>query len=946
MQTRINIFLSSPNEVFEERNAVVAAAVELNNERSFPCFEISVVYYEDLQSGAPLDANKPPQATIDENRLSPNECHIVVAIFDRELGSPPGNEFLKLDGTPFLSGTEYELDQAFTSFQDRGFPATIIYRRERNDEELQPETLNYLSNLNLPSGTMRGVQFFESTTKFKERIKSDLRGKIEEISKGLLLEPSISVPEAEVTSVGRGPLFAELNLGRKRNNFSLFIIYGERGIGKSVVAHEWAQSQVAISGAPTLEFSFNDSSDANGDSFLAFLVEKLRLPRKNSDSVFTLAKRAFDEIESTKTILVLDGIEGLVNESTRRIDDGLSFFVEWFLEATEAICIVTSAVPISVAGNCFTKKLERLDGESGVRLLRSRGVFGTHEKLLNAVEDWRGHPLSLLHLAAELREYDGQIDMRESFEAGIDFSAKVDATERFRALLSLRMKSFSPELMHVMLLLAAFDAPTSLTELAALNVDWGLSKHRVELTAEFLAKLPTIAANESLTENSSPFQAGNDLKFSHPLVHEFFWNYGKSKSFETWKSVHNQIAEKKASLVSAPPKSVPECKIVESAVKHFAYGGEMRRAFASYLKFLKVDFETSHNVRVLGRFDAEIYLLRHFFQSPWIELKKEISSKYLGHLAYEAGFSLRANGRLQEAIIAFQRARDHFSEQKEFARAAEIAGDVALTYVLAGKLTLARLEAGLAVKLADATNIEQGHVDFDSVLRERIRQRSNAVLVETVRGDFEAGTLLIEEAKTIASVGVMRGTHWSFWFSEFSVASGIALPDVFSSSETDGSMTNTPSLDMGLKCLIKAKTIFRQISGHPSLPIPMPAISSRIEEEEKCAALLDLAEEGLALANTDHHKPRVWLAMARLAIWQGRFGDALGHLERVKKVSTVYGMRIYEFERSFLSLCLDYRLNRVGEFDSQLLMLRDSFRNADYNCRDAELVQLESLAKS
>ena len=191
-QTTVNIFLSSPTEVEEERQAVIDAVAEIRNAGNF---KVSLVYWEDTSSGVPLDANRAPQATIEEGRLSPNQCQIVIGIFDRKFGSPPGNEFTKLDGTPFQSGTEFELDQAFDGFSDRGFPSIVIYRRERPDGEVEALLKNYISKLKLPSGTSRGIQAYADSCSFRQRIKKDLEGKIEEVLSTCLLYTSDAADE-------------------------------------------------------------------------------------------------------------------------------------------------------------------------------------------------------------------------------------------------------------------------------------------------------------------------------------------------------------------------------------------------------------------------------------------------------------------------------------------------------------------------------------------------------------------------------------------------------------------------------------------------------------------------------------------------------------------------------------------------------------------------------
>ena len=57
----------------------------------------------------------------------PSQCDVVVGIFWAPMGSPlPVEKYQKADGSPFLSGTEYELEDAFSANR---FPDVLLYRR-------------------------------------------------------------------------------------------------------------------------------------------------------------------------------------------------------------------------------------------------------------------------------------------------------------------------------------------------------------------------------------------------------------------------------------------------------------------------------------------------------------------------------------------------------------------------------------------------------------------------------------------------------------------------------------------------------------------------------------------------------------------------------------------------------------------------------------------------
>ena len=69
-----------------------------------------------------------------ERIASPAVADIVVFILWSRLGTPLGPEFLKPDGTPYNSGTEYEFDVSLKAREETGRPAILVYIKEADLE--------------------------------------------------------------------------------------------------------------------------------------------------------------------------------------------------------------------------------------------------------------------------------------------------------------------------------------------------------------------------------------------------------------------------------------------------------------------------------------------------------------------------------------------------------------------------------------------------------------------------------------------------------------------------------------------------------------------------------------------------------------------------------------------------------------------------------------------
>ena len=144
--SQIRIFLASPGDVNEER----AVALEVFDMLEYdPLFKrdgtggvsIHAVAWDKPGGDTPMRATKTPQTAIKEGLPTPSACDVVLVLFWSRMGTPlPHPEYQKDDGTPYLSGTEWEFWNATNAERERGKPITLIYRRtEKPDIDIDNE---------------------------------------------------------------------------------------------------------------------------------------------------------------------------------------------------------------------------------------------------------------------------------------------------------------------------------------------------------------------------------------------------------------------------------------------------------------------------------------------------------------------------------------------------------------------------------------------------------------------------------------------------------------------------------------------------------------------------------------------------------------------------------------------------------------------------------------
>src|SRR4029453_9221725 len=85
--------------------------------------KIDPILWDDPEAPAPMLANLTPQESVTQGLLRPSDCDIVVTIFWSRMGTPLEKP-LKRDKTPYLSGAEWEFEDA-----RRGQRDILLYRR-------------------------------------------------------------------------------------------------------------------------------------------------------------------------------------------------------------------------------------------------------------------------------------------------------------------------------------------------------------------------------------------------------------------------------------------------------------------------------------------------------------------------------------------------------------------------------------------------------------------------------------------------------------------------------------------------------------------------------------------------------------------------------------------------------------------------------------------------
>ncbi|MFO1049757.1 MAG: WD40 repeat domain-containing protein [Geminicoccaceae bacterium] len=355
----LRIFISSPGDVQDERNlARQLIKDELPVDGSL-IGKVSLLPFswDDPHSAVPLLATMTPQEAVNRGLGRPADCEIVVVIFWSRMGTPLPDSHRKPNGECFLSGTEWEFEDARGAGRD-----VLLYRRSeepvvglrdpnRDEKARQFELVDkFFEQFRNADGSFNtGYETYSRPGEFKDKLEQHLRVLIRQRLDREPSRPSIT-PEPPTKRDWRSPYpglrafteaEADIFFGRAREIDELLArlrdptcrflaIVGDSGTGKSSLLHAGLLPRLragALPGSDHWRFASFTPAGQMGDPLLA-LTTALRdalpaamrpAPRARSreladdEAVF---RRVVDKVltstpEAAELVLVIDQFEEL-----------------------------------------------------------------------------------------------------------------------------------------------------------------------------------------------------------------------------------------------------------------------------------------------------------------------------------------------------------------------------------------------------------------------------------------------------------------------------------------------------------------------------------------------------------------------------------------------------------------------------------------------------------
>jgi tetratricopeptide (TPR) repeat protein len=625
----------------------------------------------------------------------------------------------------------------------------------------------------------------------------------------------------------------------ERVNFAQIVAPG--GTGKTALVSRWYRGHLDDATIFGWSFYSQGTGEERQTSSDPFFTEALRwfgITVGATESVYAKVDALAARLRRERVLLILDGIEPLQDPSGGLRDTALKALLEELAARNAGLVLCTTRVRLTdvpdEAGRARSLELENLDPTDGARYLEHLGVQGEERELQDASAAYGNHALALTLLGTYLSTFcDGDIRRRTDIRELQVEETKAGRHARKVMASYARMYDGRPEL-EILKGLGYFDRPA---EAAALR-----------LVMREMAERPYRAALKSLKDARLVLSDGGDTIDCHPLVREHFSETATAEG-------HARLFEHYQEQAPGQPATIEEMTPLFHAVYHGCKAARHQEAFAVY--YLRILRGPQYYLwKTLGQFGTDASLLANFFEVPWSRPAAGLTADAAARVSNQAGFTLRAQGRLADAV----------EPMRAGARADERAGDARNAAIAYGNLSELLLSLG---NVAESVATARRAVEFARRSDAYIRMVSRATLADALHqaGQLEEAEKLFVEAERLQAEAepgytVLKSVA-GFRYCDLLLTLGRADEVRRRASETLRVAEGRSSpLGIGLD--------------HISLGRACEAGSAESVQH------LDRAVEMLRVAGTLNHLPRALLA-------RGTERD----LEEVRRLATRCGMRLF-----------------------------------------------------
>lgn len=482
-----------------------------------------------------------------------------------------------------------------------------------------------------------------------------------------------------------------------RTNIVQLIAFG--GVGKSTLVNSWLSTldrNKYLGAKKVYAWSFywqgsGAEAKSSGDYFIEHALEWFGDARPTEGTPWSKAARLANLIRSSRTLLILDGLEPLQyppgpNQGLVE-NPAVALLIRELAAENNGLCLISSRLGVADLtpfqdGRVQTVALDHLTTEAGVDFLKSVGVKGENSEFIYAVNGYAGHPLCLSLLGGYLNVvHGGDISKFRELESLIGAEGVgVQASKLVRAYLEWFKSS---EENALLCMLGLFDRAVSLDELKTLCKGQAIANLTEELAKLTLAQWAyALKKLEDANLISLDRRGSSTMIDCHPLVRDFLADYLQCEQPRVWSEGNCLIFSYLKNSATENPANMAELEPLFRAVIHGTKAKMFEDAFQLYFERIK----NRYCMLSGGSHHTDQTCIRAFFSKAWTEPVEDLSEDAKFHLLSSAATNLMSLGKIEEAIGPSVTSINWFLEGERWLEAAMTAGPFISMLIAAGNL--------------------------------------------------------------------------------------------------------------------------------------------------------------------------------------------------------------------------------------------------------------------
>ena len=730
----------------------------------------------------------------------------------------------------------------------------------------------------------------------------------------------------------------------ERVNVISLVAFG--GVGKSALVNHWlaSMSEKGYRGARRVYgwSAYSQGSKERVTSADLFIEQALRdfgEAGELSPSIEVRAVRLAQLVRKERTLLILDGIEPLQyppGPGEGHIKDpGVRTLVRELAAQNPGLCVITTRAAVRDLADyesttCPKIDLEQLEPADGARLLEALGVRGTPEERETASEEFGGHALALTLLGSFLRDARaGDVRCRRDIgplvhemEHGGHARQVMDSYEIWLG------EGPEPQLLRI---LGLFDRPAEAGAVGAVRREppiERLTDRLVGLDEQAWQKALIRLRHAGLVAGADPTEPG--VIDAHPLVRQHFGEKLREEDEAAWRAGHDRLFEycRGAGCPKERPDTAQEMAPLYAAVVHGCNAGRYQEAFDEVYWSRIQRGDEFYNWRKLGAFGSDLAALSGFFDSPWSTPVAALSDADKGFVLTEAGFDLRALGRLAEAVEPMKAGVDLAASLQSWKNVARGSGSLSELHLTLGRIDKAIAFGERSVEYADQTGDAFQRMLNRTTLGDALCQAGR--LDQSEERFQEAEAMQKDRQPEYPLLYSLQG----YWYCDLLLERG-RHEEVLDRAEKalqivlNGSRT---LLDIGLNHLALARAAV------------LAAESGRGEALDQARSRAQAAVDNLRQAGTQHELPRGLLGRAEVYRLAGELEAARGDLDEAKGIATrdpAGHMKLHETDCHLALARVEFDAGNPDRAREHVSAAEQLIQETGYHRRNAQLSKLK-----